>query len=130
LRPAAEVANPLVPVVVVKVAVPPGIIAFDSGVATGGAGKDTVGVMVALASCPVESVTTYFTGEAVPENVGNGLNVTVPFAFTVYAPSFATVNEERLQLALAVDVDAHSFTLVATKVAGAVVESFVSGEIV
>ena len=82
-RPTPEVARPFEPVIVVNVAVPPGITASVSGVATGAAGAVTVGVIVALASCVVESATTYFTGEAVPLNVGNGSNVTVPLAFTV-----------------------------------------------
>ena len=43
LKPAAAVAKPLVPVVVVKVAVPPGNTDFDSGFATGVAGAVTVG---------------------------------------------------------------------------------------
>ena len=68
---------------VVNATVPPGITDFDSGVATGAAGKATVGVIVALVSWPVVSATTYFTGVATPAKVGNGLNVTVPFAFTV-----------------------------------------------
>jgi hypothetical protein len=72
----------------------------------------------------------YFTGEAVPTNDGNGSKVTVPFALTVYVPSFGTVNVVRLQLAFAVDVVAHNFTLLATKVAGVVAESLLNGEIV
>jgi hypothetical protein len=76
------------------------------------------------------SATTYFTGDAVPTNVGNGSNVIVPFAFTVYVPSFDTVSVVSVQLAFTVDVVAHSFTLLATKVAGVVAESFVRGEIV
>lgn len=82
-RPTPEVAKPFEPLIVVKVAVPPGITALVSGVATGAAGAVTVGVIVAPANCVVESATTYFTGEAVPINVGNGSNVMVPFAFTV-----------------------------------------------
>lgn len=74
------------------------------------------------------SCTTYFTGEAVPVKVGNGSKVTVPFAFTVYVPWFATTNEVELQLAFAVNVDAHNFTLLATSVAGDVAKSFVSTE--
>ena len=81
--------------------------------------------MVASANCVVESATTYFTGDAVPVNDGNGLNVTVPFTFTVYVPSPATSRLSRLQLAFAVDVVAHNFTEVATRVAGAVAASFV-----
>jgi len=82
-RPTPEVAKPFAPVIVVKVAVPPGMTASVSAVATGAAGAVTVGVIVALASCVVESATTYFTGDAVPLNVGNGSKVTVPLAFTV-----------------------------------------------
>jgi hypothetical protein len=76
------------------------------------------------------SATTYFTGEAVPTNDGNGSNVTVPFTLTVYVPSFGTVNVVKLQLAFAVDVVAHNFTVLATKVAGFVAESLLNGEIV
>jgi hypothetical protein len=130
LSPAGDVASAPVPVSVVNVAVPPGITALDSGVATGALGAATVGVTVALATWPVESVTTYFTGVAVPLNVGRGSNVTVPFAFTVYVPSPATVRVVRLQLALAVLVVAHNFTLLAIKVAGDVTVSFVKMEIV
>ena len=43
LKPAAAVAKPLVPVVVVKVAVAPGKTDRDSGFATGVAGAVTVG---------------------------------------------------------------------------------------
>jgi hypothetical protein len=114
----------------VKVAVPPGTTAFVSGVATGAAGIETVGVIVAPVTWPVESATTYFTAVAVPLNVGSGSKVTVPFAFTVYVPSPATVNVVRLQLALAVLVVAHNFTLLAIKVAGDVTVSFVKMEIV
>ena len=128
--PTPDVARPLVPVMVVKVAVPPGITTFDSGVATGTGGSATVGVIVAPATWPVVSATTYFTGEAVPVNVGNGSNVTEPFAFTVYVPSLATVNVVKLQLAFAVEVVAHNFTVLATNVAGEVTVSFVSIEIV
>jgi hypothetical protein len=81
--PTPEVASAPVPVIVVNVAVPPGITDLLSGVATGEAGMATVGVMVALANWPVLSATTYFTADAVPVNVDNGSNVTVPFAFTV-----------------------------------------------
>jgi hypothetical protein len=90
---------------------------LDSGVATGAFGAVTVGVIVALATWPVESVTTYFTGVAVPLKVGKGSKVTVPLAFTVYVPSPAIVNVVRLQLALAVLVVAHNFTLLDTNVA-------------
>ena len=48
LSPTPDVASAPVPVNVVKIAVPPGITAFDSGVATGAAGMETVGVIVAL----------------------------------------------------------------------------------
>jgi hypothetical protein len=56
--------------------------------------------------------------------------VTVPFALTVYVPSPEIVNVVRLQLALAVLVVAHNFTLLAIKVAGDVTVSFVKMEIV
>jgi hypothetical protein len=130
LSPAGDVASAPVPVTVVKEAVPPGTTAFVSGVATGAAGIETVGVMVALVTWPVESATTYFTAVAVPLNVGSGSKVTVPFAFTVYVPSPATVNVVRLQLALTVLVVAHNFTLLAISVAGEVTVSFVKMEIV
>jgi hypothetical protein len=87
-------------------------------------------VIVALASCVVESATTYFTGEAVPVKVGNGSNVTVPFAFTVNVPWFATVKVVRLQLAFEVPVVAHNFTEDAVSVAPEPAVSFVKGEIV
>jgi hypothetical protein len=76
------------------------------------------------------SCTAYFTGEAVPVNEESGSNVTVPFAFTVYVPSPATVNVVRLQLAFAVDVDEHKRTVLGTNVAGEVTVSFVRTEIV
>ena len=76
------------------------------------------------------SATTYLTAEAVPVNEGNGSNVTVPLAFTVYVPSFGTVNVVRLQLALAVAVDAHNLTEVALSAASEPAWSFVNGEIV
>jgi hypothetical protein len=69
------------------------------------------------------------TGEAVPVKVGSGSNVTEPFAFTVYVPWLATVNVVKSQLAFAVEVVAHNFTVLATKIAGDVVESFVKIEI-
>jgi hypothetical protein len=50
LKPAPVAASPFAPVSVVKEIVPPGITAFDSGLATGTAGIETVGVMVALAN--------------------------------------------------------------------------------
>ena len=45
-------------------------------------------------------------------------------------PSFGTVNTVRLQLAFAVDVVAHNFTVLATNVAGDVTVSLLNGEIV
>ena len=130
LRPTPDVAKAPVPVIVVNVAVPPGITALDSRVAVGAAGRETVGVIVAPVTWPVESATTYFTGEASPVKEGSGSKVTVPFALTVYVPSPATVRVVRLQLALAVLVVAHNFTLLAIKVAGDVTVSFVKMEIV
>ena len=50
------VASPDVPVIVVNVAVPPGITAFVSGVATGAGGGVTVGVIVASSMRPRVSV--------------------------------------------------------------------------
>ena len=75
------------------------------------------------ANCSVVSDTTYFTDDAVPLNVDNGSNVTVPSALTVYVPWFAIVKVVRLQLAFAVLVVAHNFTLVGFRVAGEVAES-------
>jgi hypothetical protein len=66
---------------------------------------------------------------ATPVKDGNGSNVTVPFALTVYVPWFATVKVVKSQLAFAVEVVAHNFTVLATKVAGEVAESFVKIEI-
>jgi hypothetical protein len=50
------VAKPEVPVIVVNVAVPPGITGFVSAVATGAGGGVTVGVIVASSERPSESV--------------------------------------------------------------------------
>jgi hypothetical protein len=61
--------------------------------------------------------------------VGNGLNVTVPFALTVYVPSFGTVNDVNVHEVFAVDVVAHNLRLEGTRLAGEVAESFVNGEI-
>jgi hypothetical protein len=49
----------------------------------------------------------------VPLKVGSGSNVTVPFAFTVYVPSLATVNVVALHEGADCPV-AHNFTEVAT----------------
>jgi hypothetical protein len=127
--PTAPAANAPDPVIGWKLTVDAGATARRSGVATGGGGIRTVGVMVALATRPLMSATVYFTGDAVPTNVGNGSNVIVPFAFTVYVPSFDTVSVVSVQLASAVAAVAHNFTLLATNVAGATAESFVKGEI-
>ena len=129
-NPAAAVARPLVPVVVVNDAVAPGITDFVSGFATGRAGAVTVGVIVALATCDNPSCITYFTGDAVPLKVGYGSNVTVPFVFTVYVPSFGTSRNVRLQLASVVDVVAHSFTDEASSAESVPAESLASGEII
>jgi hypothetical protein len=129
-KPTPEVARPPAPVIVVNVAVPPGITDFDSGVATGAVGIATVGVIVAFVTCPVVSATTYFTGDAVPVNVDKGSNVTVPLALTVYVPSPATVKVVRLQFELTVLVVAHNFTLLVTNVAPLPATSFVNGAIV
>ena len=85
-NPTPEVANPLAPVSVVNATVPPGMTALDCAVATGAAGIDTVGVIVAEVNWVVESATTYFTGDATPVKLDNGSNVTVPSAFAVYVP--------------------------------------------
>jgi hypothetical protein len=79
------------------------------------------------------SATWYLTAVAVPLNVGNGSNVTVPFAFTVYVPSFAIVNEVCVQLfgVCALGATPHNFTVEATNGAlTAPATSLVSGEIV
>ena len=85
-NPTPEVANPPVPVSVVKATVPPGITVLVCAVATGTAGIDTVGVIVAEVNWVVVSATTYFTGDATPVKLDSGSNVTVPSAFTVYVP--------------------------------------------
>ena len=82
-NPTPEVANPPVPVSVVKATVPPGITVLVCAVATGAAGAVTVGVIVASSVRPVVSATMYFTGEAAPLKVGNGSKVTDPLALTV-----------------------------------------------
>jgi hypothetical protein len=128
--PTPDVASAPAPVMVVKVAVAPGITVFVSGVTTGKAGIATVGVIVAPVNWPVLSCTAYFTGDAVPVKLAIGLNVTVPSGFTVYVPSFGTVKVVRSQLALSVEVVEQSFTLLATSVAGDVVVSFPRIEIV
>ena len=76
----------------------------------------------------MESATTYFTDEAGPLKVGNGLKVTVPFAFTVYVPSLATISSVSTQLAFAVKIVAHNFTEDVFSVAGEAAESFVTTE--
>jgi hypothetical protein len=81
-KPTPEVARPPAPVMVVNVAVAPGITALDSGVATGTAGVPTEVVSSAFAICPVESTTTYLTAGACPVNVSTGSNKTVPSEFT------------------------------------------------
>ena len=48
VKPATAVARPPIPVSVVNATVPPGMTALLSGVATGGFGNATVGVIVAL----------------------------------------------------------------------------------
>jgi len=90
VAPAPDVTNPVpvarpeVPVIVVKVAVPPGTTSLVSGVAVGAAGADTVGVMVAWTVLSRVSATWYVTGVVtVPLNVGSGSNVTDPSVFTV-----------------------------------------------
>ena len=64
-------------------AVWPGRTAWLSGVATGGAGMFTVGVIVDVATCPVVSATTYLMGVAVPAKPGTGSKVMVPLLLTV-----------------------------------------------
>jgi hypothetical protein len=56
-------------------------------------------VIVAEATWPKPSSTTYFTGVAVPANVGNGSNVTTPVdELTVYVPSPETVKVVNVQV--------------------------------
>jgi hypothetical protein len=126
---AASIFGP-VPVIGWNETVADGATGRRSGVATGGGGISTVGVMVAEATRPLTSATTYFTGDAVPTKVGNGSKVTVPFALTVYVPSPPTVSVVSVQLAIAVEIFAHKRTLLGTSVAGATAESLFSGEIV
>ena len=128
--PTPEVASAPAPVMVVKVAVAPGMTVFVSGVTTGNAGMATVGVIVAPVNWPVLSCTAYFTGGAVPVKLASGLNVTVPSEFTVYVPTPATVSVVRSQLAFAVEVVAQSFTVLAINVAGDVTVSLPRIEIV
>ena len=130
LNPAAAVARPLAPVMVVKETDAPGSTAFALGVATGTAGAVTVDVIVAPTVVFVESATTYFTGEATPLKVGNGSNVMVPFAFAVYVPSPGTVNVVNVQLPFAVAVVAHNLTVEGVSVAPDPAVSFASTEIV
>jgi hypothetical protein len=106
------VARPDVPVIVVNATVPPANTALVSGVASGAGGGVTVGVIVASSDRPSESVAWYVIAVAVPLNVGSGSNVTVPFAFTVYVPSLATVNDVALQPGTVCPV-AHNLTVVA-----------------
>ena len=128
--PTPDVASAPVPVMVVKVAVAPGMTDLVSGFATGKAGIATVGVIVAPVNWPVLSCTAYFTGGAVPVKLESGLNVTVPSGFTVYVPTPSTVSVVRSQLAFAVEVVAQSFTVLAINVAGDVTVSLPRIEIV
>ena len=124
-KPAVAVARPLAPVRVVNATEPPAATDLVCAVATGGFGAVTDGVIVAPPNKVVESAATYFTGEAVPTKVGNGSNVTVPFAFAVYVPSPATVNVDNVQLPFAVLVVAHNLTDDAVIVSDALGVSFV-----
>ena len=81
--PTPEFAKPDAPVMLVNTVLPPGRTDFVSGATVGAPGGFTVAVRVAPTNCVVESVTTYFTGDAVPVKPDAGTNVTVPFAFTV-----------------------------------------------
>ena len=79
------------------------------------------------------SVAWYFTAVAVPVNEGSGSNVTVPFAFTVYVPWLAIVNDVWVQLfgVCALGATPHNFTVDATSGAvGSPGVSLVNGEIV
>ena len=82
-NPAADVAKPLAPVTVVNATDAPAATFLVCGVATGALGVPTVATTVALPRRVVESATTYFTGDALPVNEGNGSNVIVPAALTV-----------------------------------------------
>ena len=54
----------------------------------------------------------------------------MPLALAVYVPSLATVSELKVHELFGVEVVAHSLTVDATRVAGAVTASFVNTEIV
>jgi hypothetical protein len=88
-------------------------------------------VIVAEATWPKLSSTTYFTGVAVPANVGNGLNVTTPVVvLTVYVPSPETVNVVNVQVWRFVSVfDEQKRTEVASNVAPVAAASPVSTSI-
>jgi hypothetical protein len=96
------------------------------GVADGAVGGATVGVIVAEAIAPKESVTWYVGGEAtVPRNDDTGVNVTTPVdVFTAYVPSPDTVREVKVQFGTDCD-GPQSRTLDATSVR---LGSFVSFE--
>ena len=118
------VARPELPVMVVKVIVPPGSTDFVSGAAVGAVGGVTVGVIVESATRPNVSVAWYATTVAtVPLKLGNGSNVTTPVTgSTVYVPSPAIVNVVALQFGttdsstdgVAGSLAPHNFTVVAT----------------
>ena len=74
------VAKGVSPVMLLYTMVPLGITCFTSGVAA--IGGNTVTMIVAVTSAPVESSTWYVTAGAVPLKVGSGSKVTVPLLFT------------------------------------------------
>ena len=81
------------------------------GVAVGAVGAATVGVIVAVAFWVNASTTAYLIGVAVPEKVGNGVNVTVE-PLNVYVPSFAIVKDVAVQLAAGVETVGQRPTMV------------------
>ena len=99
--------------------------------ATGTGAAPTVGVIVEWATWPRESSIRYGTAVAVRlVKETSGSKVTVPFAFTVYVPSPATVKDVFVQLG-AVSEDPHNLSVDVTS--GALASpglSFVNGEMV
>jgi hypothetical protein len=112
--PVASADNPMT---LVNATLAPCRTLFCCGVADGEVGGATVGVIVAEATAPNESLTWYVGGEeTVPLNVGNGVNVTSPVVvFTVYVPSPATVSDANVQFGTDC-VAPHRRTLDATSV--------------
>ena len=127
--PAPVCASPPVPVSVVNVVELPAITGFVAGAAVGVSGADTEAVIVEYAFWPTESLTPYLIAVAVPVKLGNGLNDTVPSAFTMYVPSPVTSSVVAVHATSAVPVR-QILTLDATSVAPLAATLFDSGEIV